>query len=192
MEKFDELQSIWNQQSDLKPIQNSTQIIKMAQEKSKMIAVKHFWTIGILSVLTFILIAYFFWITGFKATPFSLGLGTMICVIVIRIILEIISINKFKNINFNNDFKNYTLKLKRFYTLRKTIHYVLTPIIYLTYILGFIILLPQFKHNFSDGMYLYILISGFGFLAFFSFFMIKEIKKDIINLKFLKNISESF
>lgn len=192
MEKFEELQSIWNQQSDLKPTQKSIEIIKIAQEKSRIITIKHFWTIGILSTLAFILLAYYIWIYTYNSMSFKLGLGIMIFVIVIRTILEIVSIKKFKKINFNIDLKNHTLQLKEFYTLRKTIHYILTPIIYLIYILGFIILLPQFKQNFSNGMYLYILISGFGFLIFFSFFMIREINKDINNLKFLENVSENF
>ena len=193
MEKFEELQTIWNQQSDLNPTQNSSQIIKLAEQKSKIITVKHFWTIGILSMLAFVLIAYYIWACDYESMGFifTLGLRTMILVIIIRIILEIVSVIKFKKINFNDDFKNHTLRLKKFYTLRKTIHYVLTPIIYLLYILGFTALIPQFKHSFSNGMFLYIIISGFGFLIFFSFFMIKEIKKDIVNLNFLKKILEN-
>ena len=123
MEKFEELQSIWTQQSDLKPTQNSNEIITLAKEKLKIVIVKHFWTIGILTLLTLILILYYFWISAYKLSSFRLGLGLMILVIIIRIILEIISINKFRNMNFNNDFKSHSLQLHQFYKFRKLIHF---------------------------------------------------------------------
>jgi hypothetical protein len=107
---------------------------------------------------------------------------------VTRVILEIISIIQFYKIDFTADFKNYTKQLMSFYKLRKAIHFILTPIIYIGYIVGFTSMLPLFKENFSTGFYIYILVSGFGFLILFSYFLLKVIKKDMKNLDVLKQL----
>jgi hypothetical protein len=49
-------------------------------------------------------------------------------------------------------------------------------------------MLPLFKENFSTGFYIYILVSGFGFLILFSYFLLKVIKKDMKNLDVLKQL----
>lgn len=188
MEKFEELQSIWNQQSDLIPKLNSNEIIAEANQNIKNIKKQHFWTIGILSVTAVVLLYYFFWINTDSISEQIIGLKLMIFVLIIRILLEIVSINLFKKIDFTVNLKNYTEQLLSFYKFRKVIHFVLTPIIYLTYCFGFITLLPLFKANLSSGFYLYILVSGIGFLIVFSYFLIKAIKQDLSNLNFLKNV----
>ena len=168
MEKFEELQSIWDHQANELPKQTSFEIIERADAILKAIRVKHFFTIGILSILVITLSAYYFWIFNDKIAKQIIGLGLMIFVIILRILLEIISIFKFKNIEFTNSLKNYTIQLISFYNFRKIIHYWITPFIYLAYCIGFISLLPLFKTNFSTGFYYYIVLSGALFLIFFS------------------------
>ncbi|WP_395077706.1 hypothetical protein [Flavobacterium sp.] len=188
MEKFEELQSIWDKQSDATPKFDSKAITIEANRNIKIIKIKHFWTIGILSVIVFILVYYYFWIFNDAIADRIIGLQLMIFVLIGRVILEIISIFQFKKIDFTATFKNYTKQLVSFYKFRKVTHFVLTPIIYLSYCFGFISLLPLFKESLSNGFYLYVLISGIGFLVFFSYFLIKGIRQDMNNLEFLKKI----
>ena len=61
-------------------------------------------------------------------------------------------------------------------------------LIYISYIVGFILLLPLFKENLSHGLYLYIVITGFGSLIILALFVARQIRKETEVLNLLKNI----
>lgn len=189
MKTFEDLQNIWDQQteSDTKPA--VTEIIEKAETHTKKIKRSHFWTKAILSLTSLILIFYYIWVGAYRHTTFSIGLCIMITMLIFRISLEWISVKKLKNLKTDVNLIEYSKMAHGFYNWRKKIHFILTPIIYLTYIAGFTLLLPIFKDHFSRGFYLYILTSGYAFFLIFGFFMIKMIKKEIQLLNFLKNIS---
>lgn len=189
MKTFEDLQSIWNQQTESNSNPTVTDIIKQAEAHTKKIKRNHFWTTAILSLTSILLISYYIGVDAYKHTQFSIGLSIMIVMLLLRVIFEWISVKKFKNIKTDVSLIEYSKRTRLFYQWRKKIHYILTPIVYLIYMAGFTLLLPLFKENFSKGFYLYILISGFGFLLIFGFIMMKMIKKEIHLLDFLKNIS---
>lgn len=189
MKTFEELQTTWNQQKDFNIKPTAADIIKKAEANTKKIRRSHFWTRIILGVVSAILIFYYIWIGADKNTMFSLGLGIMIVMLIFRIILEWISIEKLKSLKTDVSLIEYSKFAYQFYQWRKKIHYILTPAIYLVYTAGFTLLLPVFKENFSEGFYLYIVLSGYGFLLLFGFFMIKMIKKEMQLVSFLKKIS---
>ena len=163
MEEFEELQSLWNQQLDATPKLNSNEIIAKSGDNIRKIKRSHFWTIGILTTLTFILGYFYFWIFNDEIANQIKGLELMILVIIVRIILEIISIFQFSKIDFAGSFKNYTEQLLSFYKFRKITHFIITPLIYLSYFWGFISLLPLFKENLSQGFYLYVMVVELDF-----------------------------
>ena len=189
MKTFEDLQNIWDQQaaSNIKPAAND--VIEKAEAHTKKIKRNHLWTRIILSLTAIILIAYYIWVGAYKQTVFSFGLGIMITMLVVRIALEWRSARKFENLKTDVPLIEYSRQAQRFYQWRKKIHYIFTPIIYLTYVAGFTLLLPVFKENFSKGFYLYILVSGFGFLLFFGVMLVRIIKREVKLLDFLKNIS---
>ncbi|MTH16396.1 hypothetical protein [Flavobacterium sp. LC2016-01] len=189
MKTFEDLQNIWDQQteSDTKP--TATEIIKKAEAHTKKIKRSHFWTKAILSLTSLILIAYFIWVGAYKQTLFGFGLCIMITMLLVRIALEWISTKKLESLKTDVNLIEYSKLAHQFYEWRKKIHYIFTPVIYLTYIVGFTMLLPVFKDHFSRGFYLYILSSGYIFLLIFGLFMIRIIKKEIKLLNFLKDIS---
>ena len=188
MEKFNNIRSLWTKQVDASPPNDSNTLIKVANQKIKIIKRNHVGTIVILSATIAVLVYYYLWLFNAAISNRIIGLQLMIFVLVARVILEIISIIQFYKIDFTADFKNYTKQLMLFYKLRKAIHFILTPIIYIGYIVGFASMLPLFKENFSTGFYIYILVSGFGFLILFSYFLLKVIKKDMKNLDVLKQL----
>lgn len=187
MEKFKELQSVWNQQDVIQPKLDTEEIKTKSFQKIKAQKLKHFWTIGILSTLIFVLILFYKLIYNDEITSKIKGLELMILVIVIRIILEIVSAILFQKINFTTSFKNHTDQLVTYFKFRKTIHFIFTPIIYLLYIVGFYLLLPLFKTNLSHGFYLYVIVSGIVFLTLFSLQLFRIIRKDLNDLKYLHN-----
>ena len=189
MKTFEELQNIWNQQTEpnLKPA--AIDVIKKAEEHTKKIKRNHFWTRIILGLTSIVLIFYFIWAGAYREMLFSLGLGIMIAMLLFRIVLEWISVRKFNELKTDVSLLEYSKLAHEFYQWRKKIHYIITPVVYLAYIAGFILLLPVFKESFSKGFFLYILLSGFGFLLFFGLLLIRIIKREIHLLDFLKNIS---
>ncbi len=190
MEKFKELQSIWNQQKVMEPKLDTGEIQAKSFQKIKEQKVKHIWTIGILSTLIFVLIFFYKLIYNDAIISKIKGLELMILVIVIRIILEIVSAIHFKKIDFTASLKKHTDQLVSYFKFRKTIHFIFTPIIYLLYIVGFYLLLPLFKENLSHSFYLYVLTSGIVFLTLFSFMLYKIIVKDLNDLKFLQSVNK--
>lgn len=189
MTDFNNIQEIWNLQKDAKPEKNASELIAQAEKHSKTIKQNHIWTIGIISFTVLILIYYFVWTKSYQFNSLTLGLSLMISMLVFRIILEINSGVKFKSITPDLSLIDYSKKVKDFYEWRKKIHLILTPIIYISYFIGFTMLLPVFKANFSTGFFIYCLVSGYGFFLIFGYFLIKQIRKELQLIEFLKNIN---
>ncbi len=188
MENFDDLQNLWNKQSG-SPINTTTSdLIKKAEVNMKRVKIGQLLAIGILSILTIILTGYFIWAGAYRLNALTIGLGIMIGVIVVRIMLEWISVYKLKGIKPDSSMIEFSNRIARFYTWRRKIHVIFTPIIYISYTAGFALLLPSFRENLSYGMYLYVLISGFGSLIFLAFFIARKIKKETQILNLLKRI----
>lgn len=189
MTEFNNIQEIWNSQSDTKPNTTASSLIVKAKEHTKTLKRNHYWTIGIISVTALILLYYFFWTNSHQFNSLTIGLIVMIVMLIARISLEINSAAKLKSIKPDLSLIEYTQKVKTFYESRKKIHLILTPIIYISYFIGFTMLLPTFKANFSYGFYIYCLVSGYGFFFVFGYFLIKQIKKELKLIEFLKGIN---
>ncbi|HYF66531.1 MAG TPA: hypothetical protein VD884_00280 [Ohtaekwangia sp.] len=184
METFNDLQSIWNQQPGVNTTTTASDLIKKSEEEVKRLKMGQFITISILSTLTIVLIGYFIWVGAHQLNELTIGLGVMISVILIRILIEWISVNKLKAIKADSTMIVFGHKMEKFYLWRRRIHVFIVPVIYLSYTFGFIVLLPSFQANLSYGMYLYVLISGFVSLVVLAFFIARQIKKEtrILNL----------
>ena len=186
MEKFDDLHNVWGNQSDSKPAISASDLIKKGEAHRKKLKASQFWTIGILSALIIILVGYFIWMGVHKLNGFTIGLAIMICVIIMRVTLEWISVIKFNAIKPDTSLKEFSNKMQQFYSWRKRIHWIFIPIIYILYIVGFTMMLPSFKENLSQGMYVYVIISGYGSLIVFALFIIRFIKREVQLLDYLK------
>lgn len=189
MKTFEELQNIWDQQTEPYTKPTAADVIKKAEAYTKKIKRNHFWTGIILGLTSLLLISYYIWVGAYRQTLFSLGLSIMIAMLLFRVALEWLSMKRFKALKTDISLMEYSKVTHQFYQWRKKIHYRITPVVYVTYIVGFVILLPIFKESFSKGFFLYIVSSGFGFLLFFAVLMLRIIKREIQLLDFLKNIS---
>jgi hypothetical protein len=189
MRTFDDIQSIWNQQSETKSSPSGDSIILKAEKQIKKIKRNHYWTIGIISFTAMILIYYYIWTGAYRLNALSIGLTIMILMLLFRIVLEWISVKKFRKIPRSLSLLEYGKQTKSFYEWRKKVHLVLTPIIYFSYTIGFTSLLPVFKENFSYGFFMYCVVSGYGFLITFGYFVIKQIKRELNLLIFLRDIT---
>lgn len=189
METFDELQTIWNRQPNVMGNTSATELLKKGEAHLKKVRAGHWGTIAIISVLIIVLIGYFIGMKAYQLNGLSIGLTLMIMVMIARVVLEWISANRFGSIKSDNSLAEFSAKMQQYYAWRKKIHTVFIPIIYILYIIGFTLLLPAFKANLSHGMYLYCVISGYGFLTIFAFFLVRILRKEIKLLEFLKALN---
>lgn len=188
MNEFNKIQEIWNSQPDAKTSVLAGDIIQKAETHLKNIKRSYIGTTVILSITVGVLIAYFLWISFYGWSLFTIGISLMIGMLVWRIALELISIKRFSGIKPDGAFITYSERITTYHIWRKKVHLILTPIIYLSYIAGFIFLLPAFKANLSTGMFWYCSISGSGFLIGFGIYLIHLIRKEIKTLEYLKGI----
>ncbi len=189
MTDFNQIQELWDSQSPMNSPVRADEIIRKAENHLKKIRRNHIGTIVILSVVVTVLVAYFGWVGLTRWTLFTTGLSLMIGMLVWRIILELISAKRFSRIKPDNSFSEYSEKITAFYTWRRKVHVVLTPLIYLSYIVGFVMLLPAFKANLGAGMFWFSVISGSAFFIGFGLYMIHLIRKEIMMLDYLKELN---
>ncbi|MEQ9405102.1 MAG: hypothetical protein RIM99_16040 [Cyclobacteriaceae bacterium] len=189
MEKFDELQTIWNKQSNNVGKTSAEKLMKKGEAHIKKVRAGHWGTITIISVLAIVLIGYFFWMKAYQKNGLTIGLTLMIVVMIVRVLLEWMSAIRFRSILPDIPLAEFSAKMQLYYEWRKKIHTIFIPIIYTLYMMGFTLLLPSFKANLSHGMYLYCVISGYGFLTLFGLFLIRLLRKEMKLLKFLKGLN---
>lgn len=188
MNEFSDIQQIWNQQLAPTNTKNSSEIIGKANLQIKQYQRKYIGTIAILSTTVIGLILYLQNYLYKAPTFFLIGLLLMICSLFIRIFSELFSLMEFKAINILSSNIVFTKQLLAYYQFRKKVLFILTPIVILLYIIGFILLLPTFYKIFSTGFFVYIIISGFGFLSFITWLIFKQAKQEIQFLNSLKQI----
>ncbi|QNA43182.1 hypothetical protein [Lacibacter sediminis] len=187
MTSFTDLENAWQQQpgsGEQRP-QPET-LIRLAEQKAKQVRTKHVVTMAILSITVLVIIWYFATYAGTTFNRFSIGLLLMIVSLLIRIVIEYISFRKLHTIDVRADFKTYTKRVTAFYTNRRLIHLIITPLLFAAYVTGFVLLLPVFQEQFSEAFYIYVLVSGFVSMAVLAFVILKANKRELKLLAHLK------
>ncbi|NOS91905.1 MAG: hypothetical protein HOP30_08280 [Cyclobacteriaceae bacterium] len=190
MEAFDELQVIWNKQPQPRVAISSNQLMEKGEAHIKELRAGHRGTIVILTILIAALVTYFIFIKAHLFNELTLGLSIMIGVIIVRVLIEWISVRKFNAIQYDRSLVAFTQLMQQYYAWRKKVHRVFIPVIYISYIIGFSLLVPIFQENLSTGMFWYVVISGYGFLTGFAFLMVRILRKERKLLKFLTGMNE--
>lgn len=175
----DKLTQLWNQNKSNFTIVSPETIIKKAKKQryGQFIAI----TVMVLTVL--ILLIYSIYNINNQWNNFTFGLVLMISSLTFRIILEFASLYQKENQLISLDNVSFKKYLKRHYKLRLTINYIITPICFTIYVFGFTKLLPYFKREFSEGFYIYILISGIISLFILAIIIANNIIKESNFLK---------
>ncbi|SFZ90058.1 hypothetical protein SAMN05428642_101717 [Flaviramulus basaltis] len=183
MELFENLKNDWQNQSTQIPTDDG---IKIISNKIKALKSKQRITNIVLLATVAILVFFFFYVAAYTQSTATWGLILMILPLLVRVIIELLSIKKLDKLNKGIDFKSFKIKLESYYKSRKQVHFVLTPVVFAVYVIGFIMLLPNFKQALSSGFYNYILVSSVVIILLLAFFIIKEIKKELLFLNELK------
>ncbi|HDZ04495.1 hypothetical protein LCGC14_0079010 [marine sediment metagenome] len=183
MNNFEELQNKWQNQSGTSATDNGFETllhsVKSIENKQRIGNI-------VLTITIIILASFLIYVSGYKSNTFLLGISLMIGSLVVRIAIELYSLKKLRSINFSKDSSTFKSDLTNYYSFRKYIHYLVTPLALMIYAIGFVILLPLFKATLSHGFYLYILFSSIVFLLIFCVFIYKQIKSELSKLKQLQ------
>lgn len=184
MTDFQDLKSKWDQQPEVEIPSNGIEVIL-----KKINTLKYKQRISNVVLLTTVLIltGFFFYINAYSNTLVTFALLLMIGSLLIRVFLEYLSIKKLKQLDVTKSASTFNSNMVEYYQRRIKIHYIISPIIMLLYITGFIILLPFFKANLSSGFYTYIVVSSVFILVIMSFFIGKQIQKELRILKQLQH-----
>lgn len=191
MSSFTDLENAWQQQpgsGEQRPQPEA--LIRLAEQKAKKVKTKQLVTIAILSITVIVIIWYFATYAGTTFNRFSIGLLLMIVSLLIRIVIEYISFRKLHKIDIRADFKTYTKQLTAFYNKRRMIHLIITPLLFAAYVTGFILLLPVFQEQFSEGFYRYVLVSGIVSMVVLAFVIIQVNRRELKLLAHLKQSVE--
>ncbi len=154
--KNDSLDQIWNLQKKEPTMLKPQEILAKAGKQRK----GQFLTISILVTTILVLIGYATYIRNTSWNDFTWGLFLMISSLVFRVGLEFLSLYRKESKLISLDNNTYKTYLKKHYRLRLGINYIITPVCFVVYVMGFTRLLPYFEREFSSGFYSYILFSG--------------------------------
>ena len=145
--EFNKLQNSWR--SNKKEIglskDNLNVLYSKIKKKEKENYFFYYGTIIILLATLIVISLFFYYVAPVKETLSRIGVGLMISGLFIRIIIEIISIYKAKQINIIDNTLKTTENTIKFHKFRKIIHKVIAPIIIVLYTIGFYIITPEFS-----------------------------------------------
>ena len=185
MENFENIESQWRSKVLPPSPANGPQRVISAARKLKK---KQTQSQIILFITVLILALFFFYTSAYKSEPVSLGLGLMMCSLIIRIILEFISKAKLRALSVNQEVVEFRKGLLAYYNSRKWIHYLFTPVLFIIYILGFILLIPVFKDTLSKAFFNYVFYSSIVIFMFLVLLIGVQIIREMNTLQQLKKM----
>lgn len=184
MDNFENIRSQWgNRDIPTSPASGP----QMAISKSKHLKKNQLIGQMVLIATVMILVAFFFYISAFNSEIVTLGLGLMISSLVLRIIVEFFSLAKLRRLSVIQEVSSYKNALISYYKSRQWIHYLLTPVLFILYFVGFALLLPSFKQSLSPGFYAYVLYSSIFIFLFFAVFIGIHVKREMKMLRELED-----
>jgi FtsH-binding integral membrane protein len=160
MEEFNDLIQHWKKGYQQKDAHDTQEIIKMAKQKKKQSMESHIYTIVILSLTLIVLILFFIYLAPMQDGISHIGIGLMTGGLVLRVFVEIMSIQKMSMMESDQNSKAHTNRMVRFYTYRNRIHGPLTYSILACYFIGFFLLVPEFSRYFSS-MWMILMVGSF-------------------------------
>ncbi len=184
MSMFDQLKSDWQDQSghmssELKDPASIRDRVRRMKAKNRI-------AIGVLSLTLVIVGLFFFQVGAIGAPGYGLPVMLMLGALFFRILAEIWGHIDLGGISPTQSAEAYQRSLLRYYNQRQWVHFVLTPLAFIAYVWGFILLLPTFKASLSGGMYTYILISGPVILLAILALVFVQIRRELRILKSLR------
>lgn len=180
-EQIDELKNRWKSAREKVelPEVDTRRLITRAEKKKKSTMKLHFLNILILTITLAGISAFFIYVANFNLLISHIGTGLMIGGLVLRILIEFISIFIATKIDLSQTALSANSAFMKFYQFRKKIHGPVTVIILVLYTVGFYMLTPEFRQFFSLPMMVLIDISYIIGAIIFTLNIRKAIRKEM-------------
>jgi len=162
-DNFDHLKNSWKAAKKAHQTTESRLMLQVVINNHNKSKRAHLMNSLILGFVVIGLAAFFYFLAPMQETLSRTGIGLMIGGLIVRIIIELVSHQKARGINYGATSTESTIQAQKFYTYRKKIHGPITISIIALYTMGFYALTPEFSRYFStywmwmiDGSYLVI------------------------------------
>ena len=182
---FDHLKALWGEskQERVPPYSDTDEIIRLTQKKMRSSVQSQWATVIILTLTLLVISAFFKYVTQFNHTLSLVGVGFMTGGLVVRILLELISIYRSKQINLAESALQSNRALLSYSRFRNVMNGPVTITILVLYSIGFYMLTPEFSLYFSPVMLLLINLSYIPAAIIFTWSIIKAVKKEKMLMK---------
>lgn len=182
-DKFEQLKNTWKEARKEQPSIDSSAMLRTILKNHASSKRAHLMNVLILFITVLGLTAFFYFVAPMQETLSRVGIGLMVGGLIVRIIIELVSHQKARQIDYSTNSSLSAKQAQEFFAYRKKIHGPVTFIIVALYTIGFYSLTPEFSNYFSplwmwiiDGSYLLI-----GVLLFLG--IRKGIVREIRDLK---------
>ncbi|WP_421763145.1 hypothetical protein [Ekhidna sp.] len=183
-DEFDKLKNQWvdakstAQKSDIK----IDEVIKRAKQNKKSVLYAHYGNMLILTLTLIMISAFFFYVTSFQNLISKIGVALMIGGLALRIVIELISSFRSRQIDLTEHAISSVNSSLQFYQFRRKIHGPVTVSIVSLYTLGFYMLTPEFS-VYIDLFWMIIMDVGYVIGAIILITVIRKgIKKEMQDL----------
>jgi len=175
MNSFNDLKNSWhNSKGNLAALSNEPDfIIQEAKKSKRKTQGAQIATIIILSITLLGLIAFFSTVARFQDLLSRAGVFLMCGGLLLRIVIEVISLVKSKKLLLDLSAHELTVKMGQYYVYRTKIHGAITYIILALYIIGFYMLTPEFMQHLAMK-WVWLMDIGFVFIAVTLFYVIRK------------------
>jgi hypothetical protein len=187
-----ELQNQWQKaKGKLKPKGGAiSELYSKIKEKEKSNYFFYYGTISILSLTLIGISLFFYYVAPVQETLSRIGVGQMILGLLIRIIIEVGSIRRAKNINHSDGALKTLENTYAFHSYRKMIHHVVAPTIITCYTLGFYMITPEFT-KYIPLPYLIMIDVSYVVVGIILFLVIRKgVRKEMRYLNELSQLRE--
>lgn len=179
-DQTDNLKNMWKDARNNHPGEpaDTGHIIAMAKQQIKRTIRLQMTTILILTVVAAGLSAFFMYVAKLNHTISHIGTGLMIGGLVLRIIIELISIRLSANIDLSKTALKANNASLAYFKFRKKINGPVTITIVVLYSIGFYMLSPEFSLYFSTPVMIIMDLSYILIAVIFTWFIRMTIKKE--------------
>ena len=191
MNSFEELENIWGNQNDYSPKSSTKELMEKAKSDADKVRSQFITTVLILSITSLVLLVYMLVYKTYLHPVLFACNALMIALLILRIGLEGYSYVSLKKVSYAITVKDQVIKTKQFYTRRKQINFILTPLIFVAYWAAFYYLAPLFKANLSQGMYTYVIVSGAILFVALAVLIFRSIRQEMQVLDKMRNYMSS-
>jgi hypothetical protein len=190
---LDDLTALWQQaKSGAKPsVLDVAAISKAGEARKKSTLAAHYGNAIVLSVTVIFLIFYFYYLYHFQDVLSKIGYNLMIGGLMLRIVIEIFSALRSKQIKISDITTASLQHSVDFLEFRKRIHGPVTIVIFVLYFIGFYMLTPEFSRHISLKWLLIMDISALFIAVMLMYFIRRGIKQEMEHLENMISLHKS-